>query len=326
MKYIDLHCDTLMKMAEVNGEESLLDNRITSVDFKRMKESKAMAQFFAIFLLSNDMFKDTGREPIPDDQYILKLRKILLDEVDRNSDIISMAYNYDDLIENYNNGKMSAFLTIEDGRSVDGKLEKIEKYYNLGIRLIGLTWNYENCFGFPNSTDPNIMNKGLKDFGKESIEYMNDLGIIIDVSHLSDGGFYDVAKISKKPFIASHSNARILSNHPRNLTDDMIKLLAEQGGVAGLNFAPGFLNKDITSKESRIEFMVEHLNHMKNIGGEDILALGSDFDGISGNLEIDGSDKMPDLFKFLRKDGWTERLLEKLAYKNALRVIKEVNS
>ena len=326
MKYIDLHCDTLMKMAEVNGEESLLDNRITSVDFKRMKESKAMAQFFAIFLLSNDMFKDTGREPIPDDEYILKLRKILLDEVDRNSDIISMAYNYDDLIENYNNGKMSAFLTIEDGRSVDGKLEKIEKYYNLGIRLIGLTWNYENCFGFPNSTDPNIMNKGLKDFGKESIEYMNDLGIIIDVSHLSDGGFYDVAKISKKPFIASHSNARILSNHPRNLTDDMIKLLAEQGGVAGLNFAPGFLNKDITSKESRIEFMVEHLNHMKNIGGEDILALGSDFDGISGNLEIDGSDKMPDLFKFLRKDGWTERLLEKLAYKNALRVIKEVNS
>src|SRR5699024_4662793 len=326
MKYIDLHCDTLMKMAEVNGEESLLDNRITSVDFKRMKESKAMAQFFAIFLLSNDMFKDTGREPIPDDQYILKLRKILLDEVDRNSDIISMAYNYDDLIENYNNGKMSAFLTIEDGRSVDGKLEKIEKYYNLGIRLIGLTWNYENCYGFPNSTDPNIMNKGLKDFGTESIEYMNDLGIIIDVSYLSDGGFYDVAKISKKPFIASHSNARILSNHPRNLTDDMIKLLAEQGGVAGLNFAPGFLNKDITSKESRIEFMVEHLNHMKNIGGEDILALGSDFDGISGNLEIDGSDKMPDLFKFLRKDGWTERLLEKLAYKNALRVIKEVNS
>lgn len=326
MEYIDLHCDTLMKLSEVNKDENLFENSIASVDFKRMRESNTMAQFFAIFLLSDDIFKRLGKEPIPDDEYILKLRNVLLSEIEKNSNIIEMAYDYNDLIENYNNGKMSAFLTIEDGRSVDGKLEKIEEYYNLGIRLIGLTWNYENCFGFPNSTDPEIMNKGLKDFGKEGIEYMNELGIIIDVSHLSDGGFYDVANISKRPFIASHSNSRVLSNHPRNLTDNMIKIIGEKGGVAGLNFAPGFLNKDITLRDSTIENMIKHLNHMKNKGGEDILALGSDFDGITGNLEIDGSDKMPNLFHALRQNGWKERLIEKLAYKNVLRVLKEINN
>src|SRR5699024_2775635 len=160
---------------------------------------------------------------------------------------------------------------------------------------------------------------GLKTFGKDAIEYMNHLGMIIDVSHLSDGGFYDVAKISKKPFIASHSNSRTLSPHQRNMTDEMIKILAEKGGVMGLNFAPQFLNEDISIRDSKIELMVKHLNYMKNIGGEDVIALGSDFDGIGGNLELDSSDKMYLLFDALRVDGWSERLIEKLAYKNALR-------
>ena len=324
MKYIDLHCDTLMKLSEVNEDQNLFKNTIASVDFDRMKKSRGMAQFFAIYLLNDEDFKEMGKAHIPDDEYILKLRNVLLSEVDRNSDIIAMAYNYDDLMRNYSNNKMSAFLTIEDGRSVNGKFENLDKYYDLGVRLIGLTWNYENCFGFPNSRDPEIMNKGLKNFGKDAIEYMNHKGIIIDVSHLSDAGFYDIAKISKRPFIASHSNARVLSNHPRNLTDDMLKILGEKGGVAGLNFAPAFLNQDTTVRDSTIENMVKHLDHMKNKGGEDILSLGSDFDGITGNLEIDSSDKMPNLFQALRKSGWKEDLIEKLAYKNTLRVLKEI--
>lgn len=325
MGYIDLHCDTLMKLSDIKEDQNLRKNSIASVDFSRMKDANAMAQFFAIFLLNDEIFERLGKEQISDDEYIEKLRNVLLSEVDKNSDIISMAYNYDDLIRNYRDNKMSAFLTIEDGRSVDGKLEKLDKYYDLGVRLIGLTWNFENCFGYPNSNDSEIMNKGLKDFGKDAIEYMNELGIIIDVSHLSDGGFYDVFNISKRPFIASHSNSRELSPHSRNLTDDMIKLLGEKGGVMGLNFAPQFLNKDISSRESKIELMVKHLNHIKNKGGEDILALGSDLDGIRGNLEIDSSEKMPDLFDALRKNGWSERLIEKLVYKNVLRVLKEVS-
>lgn len=320
MNYIDFHCDTLLKIGNEENRQSLYSNDRTSVDFNRLKKSGAMAQFFAIFLIDEERInKHFGS----DDKYINKLAKILKDEVAKNDNIISMAYSAEDLLKNHGSGKVSAFLTIEDGRSVDGKLEKLDEYYNLGVRLMTLTWNYENCFGYPNSKDPVIMNKGLKTFGKDAIEYMNHLGMIIDVSHLSDGGFYDVAKISKKPFIASHSNSRTLSPHQRNMTDEMIKILAEKGGVMGLNFAPQFLNEDISIRDSKIELMVKHLNYMKNIGGEDVIALGSDFDGIGGNLELDSSDKMYLLFDALRVDGWSERLIEKLAYKNALRFIKD---
>ena len=321
MNYIDFHCDTLLMLVDEAEGQSLYSNEVASVDFKRLKKSEAMAQFFAMFLMDEETINEYFGS---DDEYINKLAKMLKDEIAENSDIISMAYNAEDLLKNHESGKVSAFLTIEDGRSVDGKLEKLDKYYDLGVRLITLTWNYENCFGYPNSKDPEIMNKGLKTFGKEAIEYMNNIGMIIDVSHLSDGGFYDVAKISKKPFVASHSNARALSPHQRNMTDDMIKILAEKGGVMGLNFAPHFLNEDITLEDSKIELMVKHLNHIKNIGGEDVIALGSDFDGISGNLEIDSSDKMCLLFDALKDNGWSERLIEKLAYKNALRVINDI--
>lgn len=327
MKYIDLHCDTLMKIINAlykgKEEQTLASNTIASVDFKRLRGSNALAQFFAIFLPPEKIFKEMGMEPIPDDEYINLAAKLLKSSVEENSDIIKMAYSYDDILKNESENKMSAMLTIEDGRSVDGNLEKLDMYYDLGIRLITLTWNYENSIGYPNSKDPEVMKRGLKSFGRETVEYMNEIGIIVDVSHLSDGGFYDVAKISKKPFVASHSNARELSPHPRNLTDDMIRILGEKGGVAGLNFCSNFLNEDIEAEDSTIELMVRHLNYMKNVGGEDVIALGSDLDGITSNVEIDSSDKMPLLFHALKKSGWSDDLIEKVAYKNVLRVIKD---
>lgn len=323
MKYIDLHCDTLMIIPDSSGRKTLLSNNTASIDFNRMRKANTMAQFFAIFLLQREMFDEVNREYVDDDTYIKNCVIYLKDSIEENKDIISMAYNYEDIIKNDSEGKMSAILTIEDGRSVDGSFEKLKEYYDLGIRLITLTWNFENCFGYPNSDNPSVMNSGLKAFGKEAVEYMNELGILIDVSHLSDGGFYDVAKISKKPFVASHSNARALSPHRRNLTDDMIKILAEKGGVTGINFSPTFLNEDPKIRNSRIELMVEHINYIRNKGGDEVLALGTDFDGITGNLEIDSVDKVPLLFDALKKSGWSDDLIEKFAYKNALRVIKD---
>lgn len=323
MKYIDLHCDTLMKIPDSTGTQTLLSNDIASIDFRRMKKGNTMAQFFAIFLLQKEMFAEANREYVEDDIYINNCIKALKAEVEENKGIIAMANNYEDIVRNDSEGKMSAVITIEDGRSVDGSFEKLKKYYDMGVRLITLTWNFENCFGYPNSDDVSIMKAGLKNFGKDAVEYMNDLGMIIDVSHLSDGGFYDVAKISKKPFIASHSNARALSPHKRNLTDDMIRILAEKGGVTGINFSPAFLNEDTRVRFSSIELMVKHLNYIRNKGGDDILAVGTDLDGVGGKLEIDSVDKMPMLFDALKKDGWSDDLLEKIAYKNALRVIKD---
>lgn len=153
--------------------------------------------------------------------------------------------------------------------------------------------------------------------------YMQDKGILVDVSHLSDGGFYDVADIAKKPFIASHSNCRELSNHPRNLTDDMLKILGNTGGITGLNFCPSFLTNDAKNKESSVEMIVAMAKHMKQIGGVDIIGVGTDFDGVEGNLEISGCEKMNLLADGLSRNGFTTGEIEKIMSGNLLRVMRE---
>jgi membrane dipeptidase len=191
----------------------------------------------------------------------------------------------------------------------------------LGVRLISLTWNGENCFGFPNSADPALMALGLKPFGIEAVREMNRLGVIVDVSHLSDGGFWDIRKHGAKPFVASHSNARALSPHPRNLTDDMIRALADAGGVAGVNYCPAFLSRDVTSGVSTVDLVVQHIGHLIKTGGEDCVSLGGDWDGITGDIELRGPEKMGILFDALADAGHPGRVIEKIAWGNALRVI-----
>jgi membrane dipeptidase len=207
---------------------------------------------------------------------------------------------------------------------VAGKMENLKRLYEKGVRAMALTWNFPNCFGYPNSSDETIMKRGLTDFGKEAIGEMNRLGMLVDVSHLSDGGFYDVAQISRKPFIASHSNCRALTPHPRNLTDDMIRILAEHGGVTGLNFAPQFVSRTIHSKDCRIEDLVRHTMHLVQVGGEDCVGIGTDFDGVGGNLEIHEPAQVDRLFEALKKAGLTERQLDKIARENVLRVFKDI--
>ena len=323
MNYIDLHCDTLMH-AFLRNKTDIYDMPETMLDVKRMKQGGVLAQFFAVFLPPAGAEKMVGR-PLPsDDDYIDLLVGILRNSIEMYPECIAGAYGMDDLEENQRQGKISAFLTIEDGRSVAGKIEKLKEYYQKGIRLISLTWNTPNCFGYPNSKDADVMEKGLTSFGKEAVEYMDELGIVTDVSHLSDGGFYDVAQVCRGPFVASHSNCRALMEHPRNLTDDMIKALAEKGGVAGVNFGPEFLNGSYAKRTSRIDDIVAHILHFVRYGGEECVSIGTDFDGISGEFEVGSPDKMELLFEALKRGGMSERQIELLAYKNAMRVMREV--
>lgn len=322
MKFIDFHCDTLM-LSYLYGLKDIESMPNAMLDATRLKSTGALAQFLAIFLLPPGIEKMIGRtEPVDDNEYIDYLLNVYKNTLEYGT--IASANSVEDILANEKKGQVSTFLTFEDGRIIAGKLDNLKKYYDQGIRLISLTWNQENCFGSPNSTDIEIMKKGLTGFGKEAIPYMNDLGMIVDVSHLSDGGFWDVAELSKKPFIASHSNCRTLSPHQRNLTDEMIKAIGDAGGIIGLNYGAEFLNQDITNKSSRTIEMVEHIKHMIQYGGEDCIALGSDFDGISGDLEISTVDKVPLLFDALRKNGLTESQLEKLAYKNGMRFLNDV--
>ena len=326
MKYIDLHCDTLC-MAFETQDKNIFDRPQFMVDIKRLKQAGVLAQFFAMYMPPQDWIHNIKAD-CTDDMFIDELYATLCDAIAQHSDDIAWAKNTIDMENNAKQGKVSAFLTIEDGRSVDGSFEKFDRYYNMGVRLVSLTHNFENCFGYPNSTDSKIMSAGLKPFGKEAVEYMNDKGIIIDVSHLSDGGFWDVMELSKKPVVASHSCARALTPHQRNLTDDMIKAMADKGGVCGINFCPVFVTDEDYTKGSYVEHsklgdIVRHVMHLYNIGGSDFVAIGTDFDGIGGKLDIASPLDMDKLFDALLKNGMNAVDVEKIACKNAERLIRE---
>ena len=335
MNYIDMHCDTLAKAA-AQQKKTAGELRNTMVDAKRLHQCGAKAQFFAMFLQQKreENWSDPGLAYTEKNNLWYtdaEIRKQMQDmyEVYQNtmetcSDIIAPAYNYEGLQRNWQQKKVSAFLTVENGCVVEGKMERLEQLYQMGVRLITLTWNDDNCFGHSHAKDAGRMQLGLTPFGKEAVTYMTERGILVDVSHLSDGGFYDVAELVKGPFVASHSNCRELAPATRNLTDDMIRILAEHGGVCGLNFYPPFLNTDPVDKVSRIERMCEHVKHLVNVGGIECVGIGTDFDGIEGNLEIADCMEMEKLFDALQKTGFSEDALEKIAYKNVERVIREV--
>ncbi len=312
MKFIDMHCDTLMHYF-IKESHSLYKNDM-QVDFLKMKDGGALAQFFAVF------FPPENEMKVNDDEYFKKLLSEFLNEVKTHNDLIAIAKNYDDIILNKKNNKMSAVLTIEDSRFFNNDLKRIKDAYDKGVRVAGLTWNFENCIGYPNGIKTS--DKGLKKFGIEAVEFMNELGMVVDVSHLSDAGFYDVVKYSKKPFFATHSNARMVTNHQRNLTDDMLKKIGDTGSVTGLNFCPTFVLEGENITHTTIKDLVIHAKHIVNKAGIESLAIGSDFDGISGTQEISTSKDMNLLYIALEKAGFYESEIEKIANKNALRVIK----
>ena len=304
---IDLHCDTIL-LLDKSGKRANLRKNNFSVDIEKMKKNKSIAQFFALFINLEE-----HKEPW---KYFENLYSRFIKEMEENKDEIILVKNYEEM---KNTKKISAFLTVEEGGIIGNNLERLDILYDLGIRLITLTWNYENSIGYPNIDGYN--NKGLTNFGKKVVEIMNHKGMIIDVSHLSDKGFYDVASISKKPFIASHSNARSITNHSRNLTDEMLRIIGLKDGVVGINFCPIFVNDN---EISSIDSLVKHMKHIINIAGIDTMAIGTDFDGIKGNLEIKNISQMYLLKDALKKSGLSEDKIDKIWYKNATRIIKEI--
>ena len=308
MKYIDLHCDTAYRMIKENL--SLKDD-ICKVNIEKLKKGGALAQTFAFFV-------DLEEEKDPYDAFI-SMYNNFIKEVDKNKDKIEIVKNTSELKKCNNNGKIGAFLSIEEGEVLKGDVSKVLDVYKKGIRMLTLTWNYENSIGYPN-VNFKYKDKGLKEKGIEIVNEMERVGIIPDCSHLSDGGFYDLSKICKKPFIATHSNARAIKNHPRNLTDDMIKILSNKGGVMGLNFCSDFVAEDDITKVSKI---AKHAKHIKNVGGIDVVSIGSDFDGIENEVEIKDTSEMDKLYYGLKKEGFSDDDIEKVFYKNIIRVLKE---
>lgn len=308
MKFIDLHCDTALRILEEN--QGLYKNNF-EVDIEKLIKGNAKAQVFAHFIELN-LVKDPFAE-------FMKMHSVLKKELDKNSDYIEVVTNIKELEETNNEGKIGAFLSIEEGEVLEGKIERVKEVYNLGIRFITLTWNFKNSIGHPN-TNFEYQNQGLTKRGFEIVEEMEYQGIIPDCSHLSDQGFWDLVNICKKPFIATHSNARSITNHSRNLTDEMIKALANKGGVTGINFCAPFLGDN---EVSQISDMVSHIKHLKNLGGIDIIALGTDYDGIGNKVEMKDISEIGLLGEALIKNGFKEEEVEKIYYKNVERIIKD---
>lgn len=314
-RIIDLHCDTIK---ECHFTDATLNTDYLHINIQKLIKGGSMMQAFALFIPTDGKIGRDGKT-LPWDIY-QGMVNTFYKELNENSNVLRQALSYDDVINNKKDEYISALLTVEDGIAIDGKIERLEKMYDDGVRMLALTWNFENSIGYPNSSDPRLHLKGLKPFGFEVVNRMNELGMIIDVSHLSEGGFYDVARTSKKPFIASHSSAKALRNHQRNLTDDQLRTLANHGGVVGVNFCSAFLSEDL--RHTYAKDIVKHLIHMKNVAGIDTLAFGSDFDGIESIMDFKDYTGFPTILNLLEKE-FTDDEIEKICNKNFLRVMKD---
>ncbi len=363
MKIVDMHCDTISEIwksrkRSISGESDApwqLSRNHLQIDLQKMKKAGYLLQNFAMYV---DLKK--GLDPFA---YVSELIDVFYEEMEKNRNDICVVKTYDEILENERQGKLSALMTIEEGGCCKGEISNLERLYQLGARMMTLTWNYPNELASPNifirkqqsgnrkeqggvrnavestltgeneSEGSTVKNdkgfclfdssRGLTEKGYTFIERMEELGIIIDVSHLSDAGFWNVARNTKKPFVASHSNARALCGHCRNLTDDMIRTIAERGGVIGLNYYGCFLN-ETNDSHSSVARMAAHARHMLNTGGSECLGLGSDFDGFSGELEIQDCSQMYKLVDELERQHFTSTEIENILYRNVMRVYKEM--
>jgi len=306
---IDLHCDTIMQLLDHPDSGDLYRNT-WKIDIEKLQKAHSKVQDFALFINLGETNDPYGRYE--------EMRNLCTTQIHLYGEHIQHVLSYQDVESVYESGKIGALMSIEEGGVLGGDLDKLKQAYQDGVRLITLTWNYPNGLGEPHCGE---QHKKLTPKGIEFVEAMQDLGIIVDCSHLNDAGTEQLGDILDVPFVASHSNAREVTAHTRNLPDNLIKLIANKGGVIGLNFAQSFLG---SSPVSRIDDIVKHGLYLINKGGEDVVALGTDFDGIKPNTEIKDASEMYRLYDAFKEAGLSVEQCEKLFWKNADRLLKEI--
>lgn len=331
MKVWDLHCDTLYRL--LGREDTAGEPAVEAfakdggmLDLAKMRAGDYLLQCFACFV---------GLEESPD-PLVSALREAdlfhrLLAAYPDDLVWVKSAADIDKLGED---GRIGAMLTIEEGAVCRDDLAVLRDFYRLGVRMMTLTWNHQNGLGSPSITpdynedawpvkDPGA--PGLTGVGREFVAEMERLHMIVDVAHLSDAGIRDLLAIATRPFAASHSNARACCPHLRNLPDELLRAMGEKGCLIGLNYCPAFLDDTPDRKHcvGSVAQMARHAKYILNLAGEDALALGSDFDGIGGELEITGAQDLPLLAEGLVNEGIPARVVEKIFYKNARRFFRE---
>ena len=348
---IDSHIDTIQRV--MMGDNLGKRHDAGHVDLPRLREGEMHAAFFALW--APVFFR--GAEAV---RRTLDLRDVMQSVLDDHADQIELATKASDIERIVKAHKIAAFLTIEGGHCIDDDLRVLRTYYRLGIRSMTLT--HARNTNWADSASDTPANNGLTDFGKDVIRGMNRLGMIVDLSHVSDKTFYDALAVTTKPVIVSHSSMRAISNVPRNVSDEMLRALAKNGGVIGINFGMGFINpkdaealRSATDTEAEaplltgraldeyaaenaqqlfgkraaviatVEDIADHIDHAVKVAGIDHVGIGSDFDGIAGTANgLEDISKMPSLIAALLNRGYSESDLRKILGQNLLRVIREV--
>jgi membrane dipeptidase len=357
---VDTHCDTPMDFSDASFDLGVKHEE-GCVDFPRMKEGGLHAEFFAVF---------TGQGPRDDStfnkvhQKALEIFDAIHKNVEKNSTVAEMAYTADDAYRIKKAGKIAAFIGLENGYPVGKDLSRVKQYYDLGARYITLshTKNNDIC---DSSTDPKgAENDGLSPFGAEVVKEMNRLGMMVDISHISDKSFYDVLKITKSPVIASHSSCRALCGSPRNLTDDMLLALKENGGVIQICILGNYLKtpepnpeldaklkelqdrygdynalpedtkkvvrtkyraiQKIYEKPATVKDIVDHIDHAVQVIGVDYVGIGTDFDGGGGVEGCRTASDMKNITIELLRRGYSKADITKIWGGNVMRVLRKV--
>lgn len=294
MRFFDLHCDTITELEKKKG--SLAENN-GHISLDRASYLTEYVQDFAIFI--PDEYR--GKEAVG---YFDRVYAYYKNEM-RDNGISEYA--------DRENTKVKSVLSVEGGAGMGGTIDGLHHLADCGVKLITLTWNGRNELASGCFDEDDI---GLTHFGREAVKEMEKLKIAADVSHLSVKGFYDLADIAEKPFMASHSCLDIVDNYKarhRNLSREQVKIIAEHGGVIGINL----WKKLLGNEDNSFDAVLRHMSGIIEVGGEDVLAMGTDFDGCDINDELAGIEKIPALYDFLGKHGFDAILLDKIFFSNA---------
>ncbi len=358
MFVLDSHCDTPSQLLRLRNPS--LDNSHSHVDFPKLRRGGVDAAFWAMYVPASLSAADG-------ELYAYRLLRCVQDALEANADKAAVALSPEDACANKQKGLFSVFLALENGAPIGSSLEKLQAFYDAGVRYMTLSHSADNQICDSCASDIGKWH-GLSPFGREVIAQMNRMGMIVDVSHISDESFYDVLEYSSAPVVASHSCCRSLADHPRNMTDDMIRSLAECGGVIQINFFPVFLDSgfagilqasgieewgeqveqrfiDSPSDEAarrawydvidRLEALerpsyrriVDHIDHVAALVGIDHVGLGSDFDGIAVTPQgMEDVSCFPKIFGEMRRRGYSEEDIRKVAGANFMRVFSEVQA
>ncbi len=312
---VDTHTDTPLWF---RGGFSVGLRKNNQVSIQKMEEGKLDAQFLAAFLGQGERDEASSQKAVEKCESLIKG---IYADVEKYKDACGIAITAEDAWRLKAEGKKAFFIGIENGYGIGKDIKNIRKFKDMGVNYITLCHSYDNdiCNSSTNTEDGS---KGLTDFGKKVVKEMNKVGVLIDLSHASEGTFWDVVKLSKDPVFASHSGVKALCNSDRNLTDDQLRALAQNGGVIQICIFKRYQNDK--PEEASIVDVVRHIDHAVKVAGIDHVGIGSDFDGGGGLLGCNGDNDMINITVHLLKMGYTEEEIGKIWGGNFFRILSEV--